>query len=101
MKKPYLRAKSAFSIDEYPDCTSFTAGYLTTPNGGWRSSRPRLDASKCVMCGQCYLHCPDGTIYLDGETGGYVVDLDFCKGCGICAKICKPQAISMIPEGTA
>lgn len=101
MTKPYLREKSAFAIGEYPVGTAFTAGYLTTANGGWRSERPVIDASKCVMCSQCYLHCPDGTIYELETEKRYEIDYDFCKGCGICAKMCKPGAISMIPEGTA
>ncbi|MCM1008413.1 MAG: 4Fe-4S binding protein [Ruminococcus flavefaciens] len=27
-----------------------------------------------------------------------VIDYDFCKGCGICNKICKPNAIEMEDE---
>jgi Pyruvate/2-oxoacid:ferredoxin oxidoreductase delta subunit len=25
-------------------------------------------------------------------------DLDFCKGCGICARECPQNAITMVPE---
>jgi pyruvate ferredoxin oxidoreductase delta subunit len=28
----------------------------------------------------------------------YKADLDFCKGCGICAHECPKDAIEMIPE---
>jgi Pyruvate/2-oxoacid:ferredoxin oxidoreductase delta subunit len=34
----------------------------------------------------------------DGEP--YAFDLDFCKGCGICAHECPCGAIEMIPEAT-
>jgi Pyruvate/2-oxoacid:ferredoxin oxidoreductase delta subunit len=29
----------------------------------------------------------------------YSPNLEFCKGCGICAKECPRNAISMLPEG--
>jgi len=28
-----------------------------------------------------------------------MVDLEFCKGCGICAKECRKDAIDMVEEG--
>ncbi|MDR1045165.1 MAG: 4Fe-4S binding protein [Candidatus Adiutrix sp.] len=79
--------------DKTPEWTAFEAGYLVTSNGDWRSVRPVIDKERCVECGLCYLHCPDGTISRD-----LLVDYDFCKGCGICAKICKREAISMRRE---
>jgi 2-oxoacid:acceptor oxidoreductase delta subunit (pyruvate/2-ketoisovalerate family) len=55
-----------------------------------------LDAAKCNACLLCYLYCPDGAI----EPAGNIIafDYDFCKGCGICAKICRFGAISMRRE---
>ena len=32
------------------------------------------------------------------QDGKAVIDYDFCKGCGICAKICKIGAIGMEAE---
>jgi Pyruvate/2-oxoacid:ferredoxin oxidoreductase delta subunit len=29
----------------------------------------------------------------------YEANLDFCKGCGICARECPKQAYTMVPEG--
>ncbi|MGB9785258.1 MAG: 4Fe-4S binding protein, partial [Fervidicoccaceae archaeon] len=26
------------------------------------------------------------------------IELDYCKGCGICAKVCPQKAIEMVPE---
>jgi len=45
---------------------------------------------------QCYLHCPDGVISKQG--GAVAIDYDFCKGCGICKRICKLKAIEMEAE---
>lgn len=94
--KPYIREKKIFSFEEVPEDTFFEAGYLVTENSGWRSIRPVINTEKCVGCMQCYLYCPDGVICI--ENGKAYVDYDFCKGCGICSKICKLNAIRMEAE---
>ncbi|MFP5212172.1 MAG: 4Fe-4S binding protein [Acidobacteriota bacterium] len=66
--------------------------------GDWRSQRPVTDFSKCTKCGQCYIFCPD-MVYSKNEEGYYVQNLYHCKGCGICAKECPVDAISMVQEG--
>ena len=33
-----------------------------------------------------------------GRRDGYEIDLDFCKGCGICVSECPSGAIKMVPE---
>lgn len=113
---------------EYAHTTCYQAGHLVTKNAGWRSVRPVLNLEACTKCLQCYLYCPDGTVYKnrsaaadtsvatpaaadagesaaafdasasDGAGFQVAVDYDFCKGCGICARICKFGAITMIPE---
>ncbi len=94
--KPFLREKVPTSFDEIPDTTSYEAGYLVTKNAGWRSVRPIVDTEKCISCLRCYLHCPDGVIFR--QDGKVAVDYDFCKGCGICKKMCKSGAIRMEAE---
>lgn len=94
--KPYLRDHVPQKLSEIPDTTAYEAGYLVTKNAGWRNRRPVIHREMCVGCLQCYLYCPDGVIYKNG--GKVAIDYDFCKGCGICKKICKPGAIEMEAE---
>ena len=39
--------------------------------------------------------CPDLAITKDPDSGRAVIDLAFCKGCGLCAEVCPKGAISM------
>jgi len=94
--RPFIREKKSFSFQEVPENTSFEAGYLVSVNSGWRSIRPFIDNAKCVGCEQCYLYCPDGVISI--KDGKAAIDYDFCKGCGICAKICRIGAVRMEEE---
>jgi pyruvate ferredoxin oxidoreductase delta subunit len=65
--------------------------------GDWRTLRPEIDFDKCTKkCFFCYEFCPDSAITETAE--GPVIDLKFCKGCGICAYECPKKAIDMKPE---
>ncbi|HII72521.1 TPA: 4Fe-4S binding protein [Candidatus Woesearchaeota archaeon] len=65
--------------------------------GGWRALRPVWHQDKCTQCMLCWMYCPDDSIpQKDGKRLDY--DLDFCKGCGICAQVCPFQAITMEKE---
>ncbi|HIE52129.1 MAG TPA: 4Fe-4S dicluster domain-containing protein [Armatimonadetes bacterium] len=64
--------------------------------GGWRTHWPLWDAEKCVHCLLCWVYCPEGAVQVEeGKVVG--MDLDYCKGCGICAQECPPKvkAITM------
>ena len=63
-----------------------------------REARRCLGLSKCESCEACNLLCPDLCITRDERTGEVRVDLDYCKGCGICASICPRGAIEMVLE---
>jgi len=69
--------------------------------GGWRTGlRPDVDVSACVDCLLCWLYCPDSAVLVDGTAfSGF--DLDYCKGCEICAAVCPVGAISMAEEPAA
>lgn len=96
---------------EYARSTCFAAGYLTVKNAGWRNLRPVLASEKCTGCLKCYMQCPDGAIFkVDNDPNAcpsnrtdtsVSVDLDFCKGCGICARACAAGAIDMVLENQA
>lgn len=99
---PYLRDGLAAAPSEFARSTCFTAGHLTSVNAGWRSVRPVIDEAQCTLCLNCYMYCPDGTIFKVRDDEGTLVslgiDYDFCKGCGVCAKVCPVPCIAMVDE---
>jgi pyruvate ferredoxin oxidoreductase delta subunit/pyruvate ferredoxin oxidoreductase gamma subunit len=102
MIKPSLEPRPVIrKLSEIPQGGSSKAGFLVDKNSGWRNRTPRVDVDKCVGCLQCYMYCPDGVIRknvieIDGKSVTKVdIDYDFCKGCGICEKMCQIGAISM------
>ena len=76
-------------------CWKSSLTYLT---GDWKSFTPIRDVKKCTKCLVCTLYCPDGAIHWKAEKGDIEFDLDFCKGCGICANECPTKAIVMKME---
>ena len=71
---------------------------LVNKTGSWRTrSKPHFIHENCTACNMCALHCPEGCIY-GKEENTYINDETYCKGCGICARICPVNDIEMIPE---
>jgi Pyruvate/2-oxoacid:ferredoxin oxidoreductase delta subunit len=70
-------------------------------NSGFTSEEANLSASRCFSCGtcnycyNCYFFCPEGVISLDPLHQTKTVDLDHCKGCGTCAKVCPRYVVLM------
>jgi pyruvate ferredoxin oxidoreductase delta subunit len=70
--------------------------------GDWRSSRPEIDHTKCIpsktgksACFLCWMYCPEGIVK---KSIPVEIDMDYCKGCGICAEECPAKAIHMVDE---
>jgi len=62
-------------------------------------ARRCLSCGNCFSCDNCYGVCPDNAVIKLGRPGErYEIDLDFCKGCGLCAVECPCGAIEMVPE---
>jgi pyruvate ferredoxin oxidoreductase delta subunit len=81
-----------------PGCMVFLPGNAAAyKTGSWKAQKPILDKQKCIKCGLCYIFCPEGCIQEDQE-GYFIADLGYCKGCGICAHECWPEAIVMEEE---
>ncbi|MDW7712460.1 MAG: 4Fe-4S binding protein [Deferrisomatales bacterium] len=57
-----------------------------------------LGTRSCEACDTCRLLCPDLAVTRDPGSGRILIDLDYCKGCGICAAFCPRGAIRMVPE---
>ncbi|MGW1344451.1 NAD(P)-binding protein [Kribbella sp. NPDC002412] len=72
--------------------------------GGLTAETAVFEARRCMSCGNClecdncFGVCPDNAVIKRGPGEGYEIDLDFCKGCGLCAAECPSGAISMVRE---
>ncbi|MBD3824326.1 MAG: 4Fe-4S binding protein [Epsilonproteobacteria bacterium] len=65
----------------------------------WRIIKPIFNKDFCIDCQFCWVYCPDiSIISRDKKMVG--VDMDHCKGCGICVEVCptNPKSLLMFPE---
>jgi NADPH-dependent glutamate synthase beta subunit-like oxidoreductase len=70
---------------------------LTEDNALFEARRC-MSCGNCFGCDNCYGVCPDNAVLKVDVADGYAIDLDYCKGCGICAAECPCGAIEMVPE---
>ncbi|HTO50056.1 MAG TPA: NAD(P)-binding protein [Burkholderiales bacterium] len=72
--------------------------------GGFDESTALFEARRCLSCGNCfecdncYGVCPDNAVIKLGPGKRFEFNLDYCKGCGLCASECPCGAIKMVPE---
>ena len=72
--------------------------------GGLTAEDALFEARRCMSCGNCFECdncfgvCPDNAVIKLGPGLRYEFNLEYCKGCGICAKECPCGAIDMVPE---
>ncbi|MBN1110219.1 MAG: 2-oxoacid:acceptor oxidoreductase family protein [Methanomassiliicoccales archaeon] len=74
-------------------------GAIQNLTGSWRTRTPHYDRDKCVRCLRCWFSCPDACIKRE-EDDHVSWELDYCKGCGICAQVCPAKAIDMVKGAT-
>jgi NADPH-dependent glutamate synthase beta subunit-like oxidoreductase/Pyruvate/2-oxoacid:ferredoxin oxidoreductase delta subunit len=74
-------------------------------NRGLLPDEALAEACRCFNCGVCnqcelcLIFCPDVAISRDPAGTGFEIDLNYCKGCGVCAVECPRGAIVMTREG--
>jgi len=61
-------------------------------------ARRCMSCGNCFECDNCFGVCPDNAVIKLGPGKGFKINLDFCKGCGICVQECPSGSIVMIPE---
>lgn len=50
----------------------------------------------CVGCDRCYLYCPELSMMPPtADRDNYQADVDYCKGCAVCAAVCPRGIMSM------
>jgi MinD superfamily P-loop ATPase len=57
-----------------------------------------ISQEECVGCGGCLSDCRFGAVVRDGRADGqprFVIDPISCEGCGVCARFCPQQAITL------
>lgn len=72
-------------------------GGLTEDNALFEARRC-LSCGNCFECDNCYGVCPDNAVIKLGPGKRFQFNLDYCKGCGVCAAECPCGAIEMVPE---
>ncbi|MCX9156643.1 NAD(P)-binding protein [Niveibacterium sp. 24ML] len=61
-------------------------------------ARRCLSCGNCFECDNCYGVCPDNAVIKLGPGKRFAINLDYCKGCGLCEAECPCGAIEMVPE---
>jgi len=78
----------------YSVSNSFTASVAD-----WRIEKPVFNKDYCIDCQFCWVYCPDISI-ISRDKKMIGVDMDHCKGCGICVQVCptNPKSLLMYSE---
>lgn len=92
------REQSSVLPPEERDLEGEVEGPLGTP-ALEREVHRCFSCGSCLACDNCWTLCPDNAVLKTPEPGPegapYVFDLEYCKGCGLCAEECPPGFIEM------
>lgn len=79
---------------KYTQNSSFSASVAD-----WRIEKPVFNKDYCIDCQFCWVYCPDISI-ISRDKKMIGIDMDHCKGCGICVEVCptNPKSLLMFPE---
>lgn len=97
------------NVSELPEGGIWTepGSSLMRKTGDWKTDQPVWDSAKCISCMTCWAYCPDSCIktekYINEKTQkedvkNIGIDLEHCKGCGICAAVCPPKVAAIKME---
>jgi NADPH-dependent glutamate synthase beta subunit-like oxidoreductase len=64
-------------------------------------ARRCMSCGNCFECDNCFGVCPDNAVIKLGPGNRFRIDLDYCKGCGICVAECPSGSIVMVPESSS
>ena len=104
-----LAEQKPLALDDLPEAQSLMREIMPGYRDGsafiWRDEIPVCNDAKC-QCDEICLSealCPDATGFIvrkgiEGARQGYRVDVDYCRGCGICAEVCVFGALKMVTE---
>ena len=103
---------AGINFDHFPKLARASAGKISPAeairsfaevNQGFDRATAEAEARRCFHCAvccrcdNCFVFCPEG-IVRHRPDGSYEIDLDYCKGCGICAEECPRGVVSMTRE---
>ncbi len=98
----FQRAQRHEDRQAIPDLS--TPGFAEV-NRGLAEDAALAEAGRCFNCGVCnecelcVIFCGDVAITRSSNGDRFDVNLEYCKGCGVCAAECPRGAITMTREG--
>ncbi len=96
----YFQSSPAAQVSRLPVADRIKG--FTEVEGGFTESVAIKETERCFSCGvcdscdNCWLVCPEVTI--SRKNGEYLVNYDYCKGCGLCEQECPRGVVTMEEE---
>ena len=98
MPKLTLKQRLGTGGDDSIAATSKEVNLGLSRDAALHDSLRCFHCGQCTMCDTCLIYCPEVSIRRQVSEYGYHIDLDYCKGCGLCVKECPRGCIIMEKE---